>query len=519
MLVNDENICFGVFFTQKGIRCISGKIGMETMRLLKDHDCTLASLSRKMVLPISTLLFNMNKLEKSGLIRSYKDDLDRRKVYYTSMSMMIFSSMSPNPDYQKVLEKCLDREFDDKRDRYKDLLEFVISSIIKTGIDFTPLLERGGFLIGKSMKDKMGDRNIPEAIEFIQEYFEPYNIFTIELVSMDPLSIRIRVDDMMLECISLVSKPIIGTVLSIVENCTEKPHYIESKTRENDNSVVITLKSKDTKTRPGCNMYLENGLLKTSDAHVDDFVILLDKNKNPRMIDNPSQIKIIKALDNSPDSLKGLRERIGGSQSTLFSNLNKLEKNEIIYANRSSPGSNIYRNYCSEMVFIENKIQLDMKKIIFVINKPATDPGTYCKSIVEYLLLTLEAMSIDTGKIHNYIGHIYAKHLLKHYKSTSTDKLLKIVCESEPSDFTLNLESYVPLTFTVKSRLLTDVGSKAMMQFYIGEIVEIIKSKTGKTYVHTDLTDVNKEKGKKGPYRFILEPESNLQDFYQRSED
>lgn len=508
MSTEDKGRSFGIFYTKNEMKCVNTEIGMNIMNIVDKNDLTLAEISRKLKLPMSTVLFNTNKLEEKKLIGTYEDENDRRKIYYTNISFKMITSMEPHPEFQEVMEKMLVNTPTNNPLFYKYLVGFVNSGAIRIGLNLGPLMERAGLLIGDAIKAKFENQTIDHVIEYLKDYFKISNGPELSLLSHSPIKIKIQFDFSLPIDPSMVFRSSIGLVCSAIEHCTGVPHTItESKMMENHHSLIFKIEPNNKNKQIRANLYTDGEFTKIKNNRTaDDFCIIMDKDGYPRMIDNLSQIEIINRLEAEPDTLKGLNEKLGGSQSTIFSNLTKLENLGIVRTDRNSPGSNTYTNYGLKIMSKKNDSNINLEHVKNMIEKSAGSPELYYRSVFQYLLMVLDAASIDTGNIQNCMGRIYGNIILKRSNKINADKIIMKLCEEEKGIYsTLTLESYIPLTLTLECTLFTNVGCYALLQFYIGEISEIILQKTGIKYIPTSIVNIRKEKGVQS-YRFVMEP-------------
>lgn len=509
MSTEDKGRSFGIFYTKNEMKCVNNEIGMSIMDIIDKSDLTLAEISRKLKLPMSTVLFNTNKLEEKKLIGTYEDENDRRKIYYTNISIKMIASMEPHPEFQEVMEKMLVNTPTNNPLFYKYLVGFVNSGAMTMGLNLGPLMEKAGLLIGNAMKDKFKNQTIDQVIEYLKDYFIISNGPKISLQSNSPIKIKMQFDFNLPSDPSIVFRSSIGLVCSAIEHCTGVSHVItESKMMDDHYSLLFKIEPDNRNKRTRIDPYTDYEFIKIKkNRGEDNFCIIMDGDGYPRMIDNLSQIEIIDRLEAEPDTLKGLNEKLGGSQSTIFSNLTKLENLKIVHTDRNSPGSNTYTNCGLKVMSKKNDLPINLEHVKNMLEKAAEFPELYYRYVFQYLIMVLDAASIDTCNIQNCMGRSYAHIMLKRSNDTNADKMIMKLCEEENGMYsTLTLESYIPLTLTLECTLFTNIGCYALLQFYIGEISEMIFQKTGTKYVPASIIDIKKEKGMQS-YRFVMEPE------------
>lgn len=509
MSIEDKGKSFGVFYTDDGIKCLNNETGMEIMKLIEYNNLTLAELSRELKLPVSTVLFNTNKLEEKRLIASYRDSEDRRKVYYTNISLKILVSCDTHPEYDKLLDLILEKNLYEGVTLYRSLVGFACTSAVKTGIDIGPLVERVGRLLGQLMVKEHNIKTKDDACKVLGKFFEEGGCPHLEQTSSNPLTIRMRFYDEMPKDPGTSFRGTIGMVCAVVEELTGKPHMILSNGPNTADTITFTIEPvPEHKTVP-TNMFLDSGLIRIrkNSGTAEQFCISIDRDKCPRMINNPAQISIIEALAANPDTLKGLNKKLGGSQSTLFSNLTKLENAGIIYTDRSIPGSNVYRNYGMEAMSRKKDTIKEYSEIREILLECVNDPKYYYRSIFKYFMVVLDATGIDSGPIQEALGRSYARIFMKKNPEINADNYITTICSTE-SVFgtTFTRESYIPLTITMENSLFLGTGGRSLVWFYIGELSEVIYRTTKRNYIPTSIKDLSKGKGK-SVFKFVLEPE------------
>jgi DNA-binding MarR family transcriptional regulator/predicted hydrocarbon binding protein len=510
MSVCDRGRSFGIFYTDMGMKCVNSEIGMRIMDMVDSKDMTLAEISKGLNLPVSTVLFNTSKLEEKRLIGTYKDDRDRRKVYYCKTSLGMIVSMEPSTELQDIIEEKLAVDFDSPPYFYRYIICLLNAGSIKLGLNLGPLMERVGRLIGKAMIKELKGRSIDSTMEHLNDYFNASKGPKMNIVSYSPMKIELMSSIRIPNNADLVFRSSIGIICSGLE-CATGEYYviIRSEIKNKNGAILFEIGPRPQHKKIKTSLYTEDGFLDIKEGKQfqnDDFSIILDKNGCPRMIDIQSQIEIINALEIKPDTLKGLNDKLGGSQSTLFSNLTKLEDAGIIYSVREF-GPNLYNTYGGLIISKKNNCIKNLEFIKMIIKKAAKCPEAYYRSMFQYIMMTLDATSIDSSKIQNDLGKTYAKTIIKNNSETTLDDLIMKICNLKRRSCTkLKLESYIPLTFVLECTTLTNVGCHALMQFYIGELSEVIFIKIKKRYVPTNISEITKERGVLS-YRFLLEPE------------
>jgi len=510
MSVCDRGRSFGIFYTDIGMKCVNNEIGMRIMDMVDSKDMTLAEISKELNLPVSTVLFNANKLEEKRLIGTYKDDRDRRKVYYCKISLGMITSIEPSTELQNIMEEKLTTDLDSPSCFYKYILCLLNAGSIRLGLNLGPLMERVGRLIGKAMINELKERSINSTMEYLNDYFNASKGPKMTVISYSPMKIELTSDIRIPDNADLIFRSSIGLICSGLE-CSTGEYYsiIKSEIKNKNYAILFEIRPRPHHNMIKTSLYTDDGFLDIKEGtqfQNDDFSIILDKDGCPRMIDIQSQIEIINTLEIKPNTLKGLNDKLGGSQSTLFSNLTKLEDAGIIYSAREF-GPSMYNTYGCLIISKKNNCTKNLEFIKKIIKKAAECPESYHKSMFQYTIMTLDATSIDSSKIQNDLGKTYAKTIVKNNSEATLDNLIMNICNLKRRSCTkLQLESYVPLTFVLECTTLTNVGCYALMQFYIGELSEVIFIKIGKKYVPTNISDITKERGAPS-YRFLLEPE------------
>lgn len=510
MSVCDRGRSFGIFYTDIGMKCVNSEIGMRIMDMVDSKDMTLAEISKELNLPVSTVLFNTNKLEEKRLLGTYKDNRDRRKVYYCKISLKMIVSIDPTTELQNMIEDKLTTDLDDSSHFYRYVVCLLNSGSIKFGLNLGPLMERVGRLIGTAMIDELKGRSINSVMDRLNDYFNASNGPKMMIVSYSPMRIELRSGFKMPNNADVIFRSSIGLICSGLE-CSTGEHYsiIRSEMKDNNDAILFEIEPHSRYNKIKTSLYTEDGFLDIKEGALsqnEDFSIILDKDECPRMIDIQSQLEIVRSLEMEPDTLKGLNDKLGGSQSTLFSNLTKLEDAGIIYSDRDS-GPNLYNIYGSLIISKKDDCTKNLEFVKKIIKKAAERPESYYRSVFQYMIMTLDATSIDSSRIQNELGKTYAKTIVKNNSEITLDNIINNICNLKRRSCTkLELESYIPLTFILECTMLTNVGCYALMQFYIGELSEVIFIKTGRRYAPTNVSDITKERGVPS-YRFLLEPE------------
>ena len=507
-MLNDND--FAIYYTESGVRCLDNKIGICIMNELAKSNTTIATLARDLDLPVSTVFFNINKLENRGLIISHKDADDRRKVLYSNNSIKIVSSTSSIPSLHPTGEDIIGTIMDDDDYFYKGLVGFVCLSTVEWGFDISPLMYRIGNLIANEFKEEYSKIDSKECLEHIKKFAHDANCPEIFIESYLPLKISLKLRIAPHIDLSKVYICTISMIARCLQFSTGIEYVISSSTvNEDGNILTYTLEQSTSATSIPQGLFLGEEPVDLDIAKQDDeFCLLSTPEQKLVLVDNPYQIKIVKYLDESPETLKSLCYKMKVSQSTVFSNLIKLKEMNAVFVDQNVPGSNKYKNSGTLLIVKRERGQYDASVIKNILNNITEDSLKYYEGIFKYILSSFDYMGLDTSRFQYHIGHIFANVLIKRNPGMNADSLLETICNSKRGmENVLMLESFVPLKISMTNKMLESVGGRAMLQFYVGFMSEVISLSTGKKYSVVDITDGMK--GSKPSFKFILEPNND----------
>lgn len=503
---------FSIFLTDSGLGYVNTELEFQIMEILSKGDIALADLSKMLDAPVSTVLFNINKLASKRLVVQYRDSADRRKTFYGISAVKLVSSANINPNLKEP--DLLDAEIlVDKNKWFKEKIEYASLICINKGMDIGPTLEVYNRILADGMSERFKGHFPDTAVNSAVDYLNSAGACHMTVVSNKPVTIRVSkecVTSVHLKCPSVCGLSFISRALEI---CTGIPHAVSApKYDDTDFTVTYMIKPCSKNTESYEKLLSRDNLLKMN-GNTTDFCIITDKEGLARMVESELQTGIIRALNRHPCTLKMLANELGGSASTVFSNMTKLEDMGIICTDRALQGPNYYEN-CGLIILQQASSCVDNNKnAIELVEAAVADPVQYFVSMFKFLLLAFESAGIDTGKFQNYLGKKFYRVTHVSDDSMTLDaKILALCREDKVMCSNVILESFVPLTLRVRSSGFNRTGTLAMAEFYMGAIQEAILLKIGKRYDATSFTESSEADGAIS-FRFVLEPDGYTRRF------
>lgn len=504
-MLNNE-ICFGVFYTDDGLKSLNNKICLDILKIVSEKNVTLADLSQELHISPSTILFNIGKMEDKRIIGTFKDEKDRRKVYYAPIAHTIVLSDVPNVGSEPLIEEISKMTANQQSNFFENLYGAGLTIALRVGLNFGQMVDSGGRLIAHMLKNNVEGMSSDEALDYALSYYNKTDGPRISLISKSPIKFKVEYDMKLYENIGCGHHAGTGLICGILEEATGNRYFVDGESVSDDNTVAYFSLKKGPHVKKYLNtLYDPDGFLKIGHVNSEAFRIIPTKNGMPALVDNSLQIGIIDVLQESPASLKTLHEILKGPQSTLFSNLAKLEEREIICYDKDLPGSNIYKLYGHELLSSKS-IRMEKPTLIKeIINEAVKDPSKFYRTVFRHNLLLMDEIGIDMHSGYFLMGCAYGKACVNKYRNKKTDEILKSVCnEKNEADTIISLDSFVPLQFSLKSPLFGWTGRKSIMQYYVGLVSEIIFMTTGRVYVQTNLEDFSDDDGVPC-FRFCME--------------
>ncbi len=497
---------FSIFLTDSGLGYVYTDLEFQIMEILSEGDIALADLSKMLDAPVSTVLFNINKLVSKRLVVQYRDDADRRKTFYGISAVKLITSAKINPDLKEPELLAADILVDKHR-WFKEKIEYASLISINKGMDLGPTLEVYNRVLADGMSEKFKDRFPDAVVDYAVDFLNSAGVCHMTVISNKPVTIRVSkecVTSVHLKCPSVCG---LSFVCRALEICTGIPHAISPPIFDDVTFTVTYVIKPCSKNTESYEKLLSDENLLNMNGIAAGFCIITDVNGRAHMIENDLQTMIVQSLDRHPCTLKMLADEIGGSASTVFSNMTKLESMGIICTDRTLPGPNYYEN-CGLIILQQTKVRVNNNKNAKEsIAAAVTDPSQYFVSMFKFLLLVFESAGIDTGKFQNYLGKKFYRATHVSNDSIKLDEMILAMCrEDKVMCSKVILESFIPLTLNVRSSGFNRTGTMSMAEFYIGAIQEAILLKIGRRYDVTGFTD---DTGADGAisFIFVLEPD------------
>lgn len=497
---------FGIFLTGKGLRKINSEMEMNVMELLAERDLTLASISRSLNAPASTVLANIEKLVENNMVTSYPDEVDRRQIYYANVSIMIMSSVESKSDDTSVFE-CDAVKYNAVSTRtFADMTKIAFAVMMKYGINAGYVADLFGNYLVDAMKERFANLGVKDAFNQMTSYLKECGIESISVSSYDPIVLRIKT------CISmpLEAADSLGCFTTmychVATYCTGIDHSV---TEVSADGGALLFKISPIALRRPLDLDAWRRQAPEDDGKCPEFCLVLDEFNTVRMIDAPVQMAIIRFLDRIPCTAKAVAKGLGISDATASSNLTRLEWAKLVQKGLTNTGAEIYKPRCSIiMAKCKNKAyDIDVMRDLFV--SAIDNPRRFFESLYRYSISAFNSIGIDPAPFQRHLGMIVVREDAEKFVNLGFEESIYVLSGRDSGHAPwLNIESFTPLTISSVETYMSRVGGLAVIQYYIGGIVEAIRVTTGERYCATFIEE--KVKDGNPSFRFTLEPENHI---------
>ena len=493
---------FGIYLTGDTLVTVYSEMGIDIMDLISEKDMTLASVSRCLNMPASTVLYNIEDLEKKNLITSYRDGVDRRQIYYSINCVMILSSLAIRNNVVVPKKAPSTESSEYSGGTFSCMMNYAFAIMMSYGMNTGYVADNFGTLIVDAMKDRFVGKSPAESMDIITNYLSESGMPGITVASMEPLVIRISLG-------YAVPRPMLKTLscfmsiyCRVMWYCTGSAHSVEEMWSE-DEDAVFRIVPDTVPAKPHIN--------RDEPASIPaDFLVIADRNNVLRLIDSPVQIAILRSLERAPGTLKSISSEIDFPKSTVSANIDKMKWIHAIVKERGPSGAEIYKCCCTSLISGCPKSMHDAAAIDGLFQAAVDNPRRFYESMYKYSVSSFTSIGIDPSPLQRHLGRVVMRSNPETLENASMDDVIASLCgyKSNHANW-LNIESHLPLTLSSAEEYMGRIGGYEVIQFFIGCILETLHMSTGDDCVMRRHDNGITENGVPC-FRIVLEPEEHF---------
>lgn len=492
---------FQSYLTEEGIVSITDSAKMSILGELANGDKTLADLSRTLNIPLSTLFSNLSKMVDRGLVISYGSSDDNRKILYSLIAMKLIESVEPDPSFDEPLTDVLGKAVSDPGYFYRSIVTFVNFYSSKIGLDMGPVMEKTGATLATVMKDDLRSDKVEEIIPKLKTYAIKAHLPDITVFTFVPLTIIMQLDYGTTSKPDNLFKLTMGFVMQALSDHTGLSYRTSNaEVFGSDNSkfkFVLEPESGMDEKFSKTVMGYETMSVKFDDSA--EYFELYATDRGMIYNSNMTQICILDKLRISPYTLSELSRDLGISQSTVFSNLNKMLDSGLIAIsdNQIDNRKVLYKPTSVRILTQKSPVKGAEKKAYAAMVRATKNPETFFRSLFDFLSYGCDIIGLDLSDSARLVGSEYAKAVKENNSDCKIEGIMDKICKN--SDMigaeSVTLMTYIPMTIVLSCYLDNDKSvSKMVSSFYQGFFSELISLTTDIPYVVLSSEEVREDR-------------------------
>jgi len=456
---------YAVFITSKGIKFLTNDVSLKIMELLAHSGMTVTELSDILDQQKTSIQSNVKKLERWDFITSYVDDNDKRKTIYVPSSVKIIDPLTTSFNIDP-LEKEIMGIMNKEGGQYKGIILLMVLESMKLGLDFSPLMQRGGSLLAKYAEKNYNGMDTETLLKTIKKKFSDAK-FPETTMSFEEgeLHMEVRMDPESERSLVMISPVIIGYLIEAISSNTGIRYCIGHV--EKDNAAVRA------KIVPYVGKIDDNTVM--DEMIKEDFcngwpLSIYHVERNSILFGNDVQVKILDILSRSEMSLKGLSNTLNIPPVTIHTNINKLIESKVIKSDNARSSKYVRYSLHGEPVITATKSERNLRNEMEILFKRyANDPTQYYKAMFRYVNHSFRLVGFDISNIIRHIGMNVANSIIHENPEISAMDYLKKTCEKDMGlGFKPSVETYIPLTIKLERKGQTLSEFRFIKPFYEG---------------------------------------------------
>ncbi len=456
---------YAVFITSKGIKFLTNDVSLQIMELLAHSGMTVTELSDILDQQKTSIQSNVKKLERWDFITSYIDDNDKRKTVYVPSSVKIMNPIR-TPFNIGPLEKEIMGIMNKEGGQYKGIILLMVLESMKLGLDFSPLMLRGGSLLAKYAEKNYKGMDTETLLKTIKKNFSDAKFPDTTLsFDDDELHIEMKMDPESERSLMMISPVMIGYLIEAISANTGI-RYCIGYVKVDDNAVYAAITPYIGK--------IDNGTI-IDEMIKEDFcngwpLSIYHVEGNSVLFGNDVQVKILDILSRSEMSLKGLSNTLNIPPVTIHTNINKLIESRVIKSDNARSSKYVRYSLHGEPAITATKSEKNLRNEMEILfRRYASDPTQYYKAMFRYVNHSFRLVGFDISNIIKHIGMNVANSIIEENPEISAMDYLKKTCEKDMGlGFKPSVETYIPLTIRLDRKGQTLSEFRFIRPFYEG---------------------------------------------------
>ena len=492
---------FQLYLTEGGIVFVTDDVRMSILEELAEADKTLAELSRILNVPLSTLFSNLNKMVSQSLIASCPCSDDKRKIMYSLVSMKLIESIDPDSNVKESPFDLLNKAVSDPGWFYRSIMMFINFSSFKIGLNIGPLMERAGRILANVMKDDLRSDKVEELIPKLKAYFVKANLPDITVFTFVPLTIILQLD------FGTTSKPdnlysmTRGFIVQALSNHTGLCYKtLNAEIFGSDNSKFKFILEPETMVgerrskiigRAEAIVVKDNGPMEYFEIYATERGTVYNS--------NATQLSILDKLKTSSYTLSELSRDLDISQSTVFSNLNKMVDDGLIAVsdNQADNRKVLYKLTCTKILSQKAIVKDAEQRSYAAIERAAKNPDSFFRCLFDFLLYESDVIGLELSDIAYLVGSEFAKKIKEANFGCKIEEIMDKICKN--SDMigaeSVSVMTYIPMTIMISCYSDNEESvSKIVSGFYQGFFSKLILLMTDIPYVVKSSEEIREDK-------------------------
>jgi predicted hydrocarbon binding protein len=174
------------------IHAIDSPVKVQILSLLRGKEMPFEEIVQNSGKAKSTVSIHLKGLGRAGIVRSRSDPQDGRKKIF-SIDSRFLGELAPSERFHEDLTRYLSA-LPDRPDPplfFRLIFRSLRLTLISEGINLDPILRTAGMHIGTAMIPLVLQPNLGRLLENLSSFWSVHQMGRIEVVTLDPLAIRI----------------------------------------------------------------------------------------------------------------------------------------------------------------------------------------------------------------------------------------------------------------------------------------------------------------------------------------
>lgn len=457
---------YAVFITDTGIKFLTNEVSLQIMELLTRSGMTVTEISELLGQQKTSIQSNMKKLERWDFISSYIDENDKRKTVYVPSSVKILCPVVPSLDIDSVEKDIIDT-INKENEQYRGIILLMIIEAMKLGIDLSPLMLRGGSLLAKYAGKDFKNMDTGTLLRTMEKYFAEAKFPTTELSFKNgDLHAKIHMDRNLKKSLMMTHTMILGYMMEAISLNTGVRYCLGYVKEDSDGITHAMITPYIGKISNGT---IIDDMIK-EDTYSGWPLSIYYVNGKSVLFGNEVQVNILRTLDKSQMSLKGLSNSLNIPPVTVHTNMNKLVESGVIKSDAARSSKYVRYGLSGEPAIIatekEPRLRIEMDALF---KKYANSPSQYYKALFRYVNHSFRLVGFDISNIIRHIGMNISDSTIEDDPNISAMEFLNTMCEKNMGlGFKPSIVTYVPLTIILERDGQTLSEFRFIKPFYEG---------------------------------------------------